>query len=255
MQRGSILPAYPEAALQGEAPGEIFAAGGVVDVFPFRDFDLAGCAVFHPQGAGHEVRTVEGAVDGHGEAEAARAAGKERAPRFRPPLPDERQPFHRLARPEKDAARGAFGVAADVEAAVHAVDEINVRAAGLAEDHFRPRRASPERMGPVVGLPFKAAAVGFRLRNADRCTAFRRFPDEERADQFPRRIDRTSLIVFSSPLHCARTFIPSWRSFEGLTITRSPSSRPLTMTRSPSPPPAAVTVRTSTSPSAFTMAT
>ena len=102
MQRGStFLLAHPEAAFQGEAPGEIFAAGGVVDVFPFRDFDLAGCAAFHPQGTGHEVRTVQGAVDGHGEAEAARAAGEERAPRFRPPLSDERQPFrpaHRFVR-------------------------------------------------------------------------------------------------------------------------------------------------------------
>lgn len=255
MQRGSILPAHPEAAFQGEAPGEIFAAGGVVDVFPFRDFDLAGCAAFHPQGAGHEVRTVQGAVDGHGEAEAARAAGEGGPFRPAPAALHEVPPFHGFARPEEDAARGAFGVAADVEAAVQAVDEVHVGVAGFAEDHFRPRRASPERMGPVVGLPFKAAAVGFRLCNADRCTAFRRFSDEERADQFPRRIDRTSLIVFSSPLHCARTFMPSWRSFEGLTITRSPSSRPLTMTRPPSPPPAAVTVRTSTSPSAFTMAT
>lgn len=255
MQRGSILPAYPEAALQGEAPREIFAAGGVVDVLPLRDFDAAGRAVLHPQGPGHEVGAVEAPVDGHGEAEAARAAG-EGGP-FRPAAAalHEVPPFHGFARPEEDAARGAFFFADDIEAAVHAVDEINVCAAGLAEEHFRPRRASPERMGPVVGLPFKAAAVGFRLCNADRCTAFRRFPDEERADQFPRRIDRTSLIVFSSPLHCARTFIPSWRSFEGLTITRSPSSRPLTMTRPPSPPPAAVTVRTSTSPSAFTMAT
>jgi hypothetical protein len=114
----------------------------------------------HYQRAARHVRAVVGAGDAHGQGEPPRPGRQVLRPAgARPALAHPLQPGHRLQRAQQHAPRRAVRLGHQVEAFVHAVDEIHVGVPGRPEDHARARR---EAAGGVRGQ-IAAAGVGFRL--------------------------------------------------------------------------------------------
>src|SRR5207248_9487891 len=89
------------------------------------------------------------------------------------PAPHRRNAVGRLQRPDQYRARGAFLLADEIDAPVHAVGAIDVAKAWRADNHFVARRRPTERMrgriGVMIGLDLDddAADTVYQQRRAD----------------------------------------------------------------------------------------
>ena len=149
-----------------EAEGEVF---GFADAYAGGGGDGGGAeaVVEHAEGgtgAGY-VKIVFGQGDAHGLAEAAGAGAEELWVCGGWEAPEAGHRFeagYGLEGADEDAAGLAFGLAGEVEAVVHAVDEVDVGEAGRPEEDCVARGFADEAVGGGVG----EAEVGFDFGDA-----------------------------------------------------------------------------------------
>ena len=127
-----------------------------------------------------------GAGDGEGLAEFAWAAGEFCAGDVGCELAVEghfRQAEQGFERADEDGAGHAFRLAGDVDAVVHAVDEVDVGVAGFAEHDGVAGRDAAKAVGGRVGDGAVRAVVGFDFDDATGEPAVCGAPGEELAEQ------------------------------------------------------------------------
>ena len=227
-----FLFGYIGISLQQESPGKVFSISGVVYVFSFGHFNGPGAvfSAFHVKGISGEIHTVEGHVDAHGLGETAGAGGKELFLSLVSSFFHEVQAFQGFQGTDKNGAGLAFMAADEIEAGIHAVNEVYVGMTPFAEDDSCPGCEAFEYMGPVVFVSLIDFPVGFTFYNTTGSDAFWRASNNDGAYQFLGCSDSVTKEVFSFPFHFTSTCMPMSRLLGGSVITRSPSASP-SMTR------------------------
>lgn len=181
-----FLFGYIGISFQQESPGKVLAIMSVVYVFSFCYFHRPGAvfSVFHVKGIAGKVHTVEGHVYAHGLGEAAGAGGKEFFLCLVSSLFHEVQAFQWFQGADKDGAGLAFMAADEIEAGIHAVNEVYVGMATFAKDNSCPGCEAFEYMGPVVFVSLIGFPIGFTFYNTTGGDAFWRVSDDDGAYQF-----------------------------------------------------------------------
>ena len=227
-----FLFGYIGTSLHQESPGKVFAISGIVYIFPFGHFNGPGAvfSAFHVKGVSGEIHTVKGHVYAHGLGEAAGAGGKEFFLCLVSSLFHEVQAFQGFQGTDKDGAGLAFMAADEIEAGIHAVNEVYVGMTPFAEDDSCPGCEAFEYMGPVVFVSLIDFPVGFAFYNTAGSDSFGRTSDDDGTYQFLGCSDSITKKVFSFPFHFTSTCMPMSRLLGGSVMTRSPSASP-SMTR------------------------
>lgn len=122
------------------APREISSILRIVDTDAFGA--LHGeipLSLFDPETVSCEVFSIEGAVDPHRHRQAAGTSCEKPALRPFPSMLHEIHAGKRLDGADKDAAWYSFGLTDNIEAGIHAINEIHIGMTRLAKDHLRPR--------------------------------------------------------------------------------------------------------------------
>ena len=95
-----------------------------------------------------------------------------------PALYHERSPFSRFNSPYEHGLALSFRTGDDIEAAVHAVNQVDITDAAGVEHRCCPLGKAMKSMGSVVGKAVVTAAISFGLDDEATAEALRRFMDE-----------------------------------------------------------------------------
>jgi len=197
---------------EGKAERQV---GGVADADAGGDFmrELREIVLEKAERAfrGEQVEAVvERAGDGQGLAEAAGAGGEVEVRSGRGEMAVGGHGFpsqEGLKGADEDAASPAFGFAGDIDAVVHAVDQIHVSVTGRAEHDLVAGRGSAEAVGGGVGSGGDVGAeVGFYFDDAAGEEAGRGLMGEDdaeelRGDDFGRRKEEGAFWGFPETRH------------------------------------------------------
>jgi len=173
LHRGFAEARTRDAGIAGERESQ-WKVGGMADADSGRDIDGAGkkvvLAELQWRAWAEQVHAVViRAGDGEGLAKFAWAAGEFGARGAGCELAVQghfRLAEHGFEGADEDGAGQAFRLAGDVDAVVHAVDEVDIGVAGLAEHDGVAGRDAAEAVGCGVGDGAVRAVVGFDLDDA-----------------------------------------------------------------------------------------